>query len=281
MVQRIPNKLNIFYPITKNETWLPFYLTGIGVSTPESHVVREEGLVSHQFLITTEGEGILKIDDKTYTLKAGSCLYLPPHIPHEYKPENHVWKTHWMVFRGRYLSETMVDMGFTDWKITILDDVEFIIRLFNRLQATAVESMYNAEKCSKLIYDFILEYKSKIMHKPSQIDTQKQILEPTIGYMHKKFFKDITLQRLAEISGISMQHLCRVFQKEVGMRPIEYLTKIRIFEAKQLLVHTDEPIALIAEKVGYQSAVYFSSVFKKYENITPNNFRKSKNSVII
>lgn len=281
MVQRIADKLNTFYPIIKNEARLPFYLTGIGVSSPESHVVREEGLVSHQFLITTQGAGILKIDGKIYTLKAGSCLYLPPYIPHEYKPENNVWKTHWIVFRGQLLAQTMINMSFTDWKITILDDVEFLIRLFNRIHATAIESMYNAEKCSKLIYDFILEYKSKIMHKPSRIDTQKQILEPTIKYMHKNYFSDITLEGLAEISGISMQHLCRVFQKEIGMRPIEYLTKIRIFEAKQLLAHTNEPIALIAEKVGYQSAVYFSAVFKKYENVTPNNFRKSKNTVII
>ena len=48
----------VIYPVIGRQTSLPFYLTGIGISDPEFHVTREKGLVSHQLLFTSGGEGL-------------------------------------------------------------------------------------------------------------------------------------------------------------------------------------------------------------------------------
>lgn len=68
------------YPVLGRQTKLPFYLTGIGVSDPEYHVVRSTGLVSHQFLYTIDGVGVLKIDGKEFKLKKGSIFYVAPAV---------------------------------------------------------------------------------------------------------------------------------------------------------------------------------------------------------
>ena len=53
------------YPVLARQTTLPFYLAGIGISDPEYHAVRENGLTSHQFLFTEKGKGLLKIGGET------------------------------------------------------------------------------------------------------------------------------------------------------------------------------------------------------------------------
>ena len=75
------------YPVIGRQDRLPFYLTGIGISDPEYRVAREKGLVSHQFLFTSSGAGVLTVDDKKYILRAGSVFYLS--LIHISEPTRH------------------------------------------------------------------------------------------------------------------------------------------------------------------------------------------------
>lgn len=78
--------------------------------------------------------------------------------------------------------------------------------------------------------------------------------------------------------GISKQHFCRVFKKKLGIRPLEYLARKRISKAKVLLINTDKSIYEIGKETGYNAANYFGIVFKKYEGISPGEYRKIKNT---
>ena len=78
--------LKSIYPVITSEKTLPFYLTGIGQTDPEYHIVRDKGLASHQFLFTIEGQGIFKCQGKTVIMKKNDLLYMPPGISHEYQP---------------------------------------------------------------------------------------------------------------------------------------------------------------------------------------------------
>ena len=68
------------YPVLARQTTLPFYLAGIGISDPEYHAVRENGLTSHQFLFTEKGKGVLKIGGQTYAQQRGNAFYLAPKL---------------------------------------------------------------------------------------------------------------------------------------------------------------------------------------------------------
>ena len=54
----------------------------------------------------------------------------------------------------------------------------------------------------------------------------------------------------------------------------EFITKMKIDEAKRLLEHTDRPISAISEALAYSSQSYFQNVFKKVTGMTPNEFRR-------
>lgn len=72
------------YPIIGQQKKWPFYLSGVGISSPETYIDRVKGLISHQILFTVRGEGKIEIDGKEYSAKAGSIFYVASGIPHKY-----------------------------------------------------------------------------------------------------------------------------------------------------------------------------------------------------
>lgn len=95
----------------------------------------------------------------------------------------------------------------------------------------------------------------------------------------KEFIKNnymnsnLMLEDVAKYLFISVAYLCIIFKKETGETFIEYLTRVRMEEAARLLKETDMRNYEIAEAVGYSNATYFSTVFKKYYQISPSNYR--------
>jgi two-component system response regulator YesN len=66
-----------------------------------------------------------------------------------------------------------------------------------------------------------------------------------------------------------------MFKKETGTSFVNYLTATRLEEAVKLLNTTDDKTYMIAEKVGYPEANYFSYVFKKQFGVSPSKYRKN------
>ncbi|MGN1403817.1 MAG: AraC family transcriptional regulator [Ruminococcus sp.] len=266
----------VIYPVIGNQTNLPFYLTGIGVNDPEYHVLRENGLVSHQFLITLDGEGILKVNGEKYIQKAGDCFYLSPGVSHEYYPADTEWKTAWLVFRGNMLSAVMRSLGFPDVLVYDVYDQEASLQFFQEIYTAAQDSLNGSETCSVLIYRLILLMSKTISGNQKVRGNQKEILQNAVRFMDANFSQDITLEQIAGLSGVSVQHFCRCFKERMDMRPMEYLARRRVAESKNLLLHTEKSISEIAEEVGYHGATYFGMVFRRYEGMPPSAFRKSK-----
>ncbi|MDR2740327.1 MAG: response regulator [Treponema sp.] len=88
--------------------------------------------------------------------------------------------------------------------------------------------------------------------------------------------QDISLHTVAFHVGISPNHLSTVFSQDTGENFIEYLTRVRIDKAKQLLENTAMKNADIAGKTGFSDPHYFSFIFKKNTGLSPREYRNSK-----
>ena len=78
----------------------------------------------------------------------------------------------------------------------------------------------------------------------------------------------------AEKAGYSKQTLIHKFRERYGKTPIEYLTAVRINQAKLLLVNTHRSVGQIAKLCGYENTYYFSNTFKKQVQMSPLQFRQ-------
>jgi|GEM_PF-2112649 two-component system response regulator YesN len=91
----------------------------------------------------------------------------------------------------------------------------------------------------------------------------------------ERFDQDLTLSQVASEVFVSPYYLSRLFKQQCGIGFQDYLTAIRISEAKELLRSTDSTCAVIAERVGYSTASYFSKIFGRITGQSPTEFRKS------
>lgn len=85
---------------------------------------------------------------------------------------------------------------------------------------------------------------------------------------------DLSVASLADELGITPNYLSRIFHRVTGSTATEYLTELRVNEAKALLARSPLKVFEIAEQVGYMNAHYFSVVFKKHTGLTPLAYRE-------
>jgi len=100
-----------------------------------------------------------------------------------------------------------------------------------------------------------------------------QVVNMAIKYLKENFRSDISLEEISHYVHLSPYYFSRIFKKETGLNFVEYLTKLRIDEAKRMLRESEETIVNIAGIVGYNEPNYFSRVFRKLEGITPKQYR--------
>ena len=93
-------------------------------------------------------------------------------------------------------------------------------------------------------------------------------------YMKEHYQRDISLSELAEVAGVSPNYLSRLFKEETGINFVDWLNKLRIEKAVQLMENSTMKIYEIAEKVGFSNYKYFSSIFKKITGHTPKQYQK-------
>ncbi len=107
----------------------------------------------------------------------------------------------------------------------------------------------------------------------SRLD-QKSICELLETYLHENYHKEISFQELGDKFGFTPEYLGRIFKKHTGESPSKYLTKVRMNEAKRLLLNNlDMEIQKVGELVGYKDGFYFSRTFKIHTGIQPSEFR--------
>lgn len=94
------------------------------------------------------------------------------------------------------------------------------------------------------------------------------------GWLDENYRENIMLEGLAELFHGSPFHLQRQFKKVLGMSPNEYIQKVRLEKAVQLLEEHKRKVKDISEAVGFQNAPYFITLFKKRYGCTPAAYRK-------
>ncbi len=81
---------------------------------------------------------------------------------------------------------------------------------------------------------------------------------------------------VAAAVGIHPNYLANVFQEQYHMSPKQYLTKLKIKKARELLLHTDHPIYIVANSVGFTDPLAFSKFFRREMGISPSDYRAQR-----
>ncbi len=103
---------------------------------------------------------------------------------------------------------------------------------------------------------------------------QLRKLRASRDYILANYPEDFTLSSLAEHSNLSSYHFLRTFKKTYGRTPNEFLIRLRIEEAKKLLITGNLSVSEVCQEVGYLSLGSFSSLFLKQVGMSPSHYRR-------
>lgn len=108
---------------------------------------------------------------------------------------------------------------------------------------------------------------------------QEKLVDNTIDYMKENYKINIGMDNISDAMNVSKSYLSRVFTKNKGITVMDYLLKIRINEAKKLLIEGNT-ISYTSYEVGFSNPAYFSKLFKKESGVTPSQFIENNNKEI-
>ena len=188
------------------------------------------------------------------------------------------------------LSPLIFKNGVT-FKKTVIHPIKYIIIRFSQLPENAsIFLKYNESDRSRL-EDSIFRLNKAILNDEelyiiehfvndilfiaqSSQKAQKDSVMTVAQYISEHYDERLSLDFLAEKAGYSKQTLINKFRKQYNKTPIEYLTMVRINNAKLLLVNTHLSIGEISKLCGYENMYYFSNTFKKQTDMSPLKFRQ-------
>ena len=100
------------------------------------------------------------------------------------------------------------------------------------------------------------------------------VISDIITYLHQHMTEELNIELLAKQYHISSRYIRKCFQKNLEMSCSEYITMLRIANAKEMLWNSGDNITQIALAVGFNSSQYFSRVFLKHTGMTPGEYRE-------
>ena len=137
------------------------------------------------------------------------------------------------------------------------------------------EILKNAEQIINLQYHMVLDYTERV-ERVRHRSAPSKLMRDVSAYVRKNISKKSCVEDLAKALFISRTHLAVKFKKETGITLTDFILKEKIEEAKRILRYTDKSLMSIGEYLGFSSQSHFSKTFKKYENMTPSEYRNIK-----
>lgn len=138
---------------------------------------------------------------------------------------------------------------------------------------------FDAIDRGKSIYSVFRVCKNIIIECEDIIQTQKVVKSYLINsinqYIKSNYKNDISLDDISNEMHVSKSYICRIYKNKVGITLTEAINRHRVEKAKSLLLKSSEKISEIAYMVGFDSAAYFTNIFKKYVEMSPSDYRNS------
>lgn len=110
-------------------------------------------------------------------------------------------------------------------------------------------------------------------NKNTEAHTNNEYIAAAIMYIREHMEYVITIKEVAAYVHLNPSYFSVLFKSEMGMTFIDYVTHLRISRAKELLRDFSLSLDTISERIGLQTTSYFIRIFKKYEQMTPKQYR--------
>lgn len=231
---------------------------------------------TYLILMTISGEGELNYEGKRIRLLPNSIFMIDCQVHHEYHTVGQKWEFKYMHFIGNNCQSfyealnrrsPVIELSAASAQ-KINNNFSMICRLLENV------TVYTDFELANRIFFILTLLVSENMKIESRCDTSdRRIVDRAMEYMRNHYSEQITVEEIADKMFMSRPHFSVVFKRLCGYSPHEYLTILRIEEAKRLLTEADMSVSEIAERTGFLSSSAFAHVFLKKVGVSPMKYR--------
>lgn len=231
----------------------------------------------HTFHIVLEGEGTLKYANNTYKLTPNTIFYLPAHSKFLYLPsKKNPYKFVWIGFDGEEI------INYLNNSLNINKDTPILHPKDAEKNAEFIKEFLNSNTQKNITEGKLLSFFFSFLDNiaPPSIDDKKQPSTSVRIARIKEIIKNnymnprLDIKTISNIMHVSHSWLCALFKKETNTTMQQYLIKIRLKHAANLLMENKLSVNEIAYLCGFNDALYFSAKFKQHYTLSPVNYRK-------
>ncbi len=215
------------------------------------------------------------VDGKPVRIGHGQVACISPGTEYCFgslSPQEEWTRYFWIHFTGNDAEHMLADSGIETNTVYATDpDTElnfYYERLFEEFRTRDDTVDYAAA----LLLRMILLYLGRSVRGASH----GRRLDKSIRYIHTHIRYDLSVEKLASMEYLGVSRYRELFRTLTGTSPIEYIIRLRMTRAMDLLSQTGNSIAQVAESVGYDNRHYFQSTFKKYTGMTPGEYRTQR-----
>ena len=252
-------------------------------TTPVIETPHPEGRNDYQLLYIASGKGYFYFkgsENATVVTKGNMVLFRPkePQVYYYYAVDK--TEVYWVHFTGwkveEYLERYELPKEENVFFTGVSPDYPWI---YNQIIRELQLQRENYEDMIRLFLRHIFLTINRYIKEGKQTknDTINDI-ERAVHYFNENYSKPISVEQYASEHLMSVNWFIHSFKNVMKVPPMQYIVSLRIAAAKGYLENSNKNIAEIAATVGYDNALYFSRLFRKYTGMTPSEYRK-KNKV--
>lgn len=222
----------------------------------------------------SKGTCRLKIPGQPWQLaQTGQFILIDCYVPHEYVFDSCaevLWMHFDEVLARSYYDLILASHGSIITPANIFPVCQAFTSLLTLFRNSGALSESSLSQTITGILDLLLQEPGYSVNTYSH----SKIIDSSRAYINEHFKDPLTLEQLAGLANMSPFHFSRVFTRYTGFTPHQYLIATRINSAKFLLKCPDIPIKEIAFTSGFNSESSFCSTFRKWEHMTPSEYRE-------
>lgn len=243
----------------------------------------------------TEGSAQIELPDGIYTLSPKHMYFIPAFTIHTNICKSNFVHYYLHIYEDHYSDNDWLD----HWKFPVeIEATDLDLALFKRLceinphmtlqnsdpttydnNPTLMQNLIKNRQrafCDKVeSRGIVFQLLSRFFKQgQSKIEMEDNRIAKTVLYIRKHLNEAIELEKLAEISCLSKDHFIRLFKKELGTTPLQYINQKKIEKAQLLLITEELAVKEIAFQLAFDDYSYFNRLFKKTTGVTPQEYRR-------
>lgn len=243
----------------------------------------------------TEGSAQIELPDGIYTLSPKHMYFIPAFTIHTNICKSNFVHYYLHIYEDHYSDNDWLD----HWKFPVeIEATDLDLALFKRL--CEINPHMTLQKSDPTTYDnnptlmqnliknrqrafcdkvesrgIVFQLLSRFFKQgQSKIEMEDNRIAKTVLYIRKHLNEAIELEKLAEISCLSKDHFIRLFKKELGTTPLQYINQKKIEKAQLLLITEELAVKEIAFQLAFEDYSYFNRLLKKITGVTPQEYRR-------